>query len=149
MTMGACDFLERGLRYVTTFNYHHLEYGMDNHLSFIRKAVFSSSPNDSKDYVLVVIYEGGHLAFGESEMSTGPMSNPENILSVISFFILRNYFMGSYVGARLLPNPTVAWFIRHGPCEYIIHWGDPSTVYLRMRLVLLTRCANSNYSRLI
>ncbi|KAI8569430.1 hypothetical protein RHMOL_Rhmol02G0278400 [Rhododendron molle] len=110
-----------------TKNYH-LD-SMKNHLSFIHKAVLSSRPEESNDYVLVVIYGcSRRLAFWRPEDKSWTAVN----VGLISFCDI-NFYKGLCYGVmsngmvlafcvwgRYL---TLASHVGYGPREFIGHNG--------------------------
>lgn len=133
------------LPHVTTFKYYHW-YGMKNHLSFINKAVLSSSPQESKDYVLMVMYSGS-LAFWRPGDKCWTHVE-DDICSFCDIIFHKGLFYGVIDRGRVFAfdawgsNPTWTYFFRHGPDEYssglnrpyiVESAGEILTIFLKIK----------------
>ncbi|KAI8569446.1 hypothetical protein RHMOL_Rhmol02G0279900 [Rhododendron molle] len=116
------------LPHVTAFKNYHLD-SLKDHLFFIHKVVLSSRPEESKDYVLVVIYGcSRRLTFWRPEDKSWTAINA----GLISFCDI-NFYLGLCYGVTsdgmVLAfdvwghNPTLSWHVGDGPREIIGHGG--------------------------
>ncbi|KAH7840338.1 hypothetical protein Vadar_015714 [Vaccinium darrowii] len=104
------------------------------HLSFVHKAVLSSSPEKSDDYVLVVIYgRSGYLAFWRpGDVSWAEVYARTNSFCDIIFH--KGLFYGVIGTGMVLafdvwgPEPTLAWPVLQLPHRYIGQVKQPFLV---------------------
>ncbi|KAH7840253.1 hypothetical protein Vadar_014786 [Vaccinium darrowii] len=118
------------LPHVTTFQYYHRKW-ITNHLSFVHKAVLSSHPEKSDDYVLVVIYgRCRFLAFWRP----GAMSWAKVYAGTNSFYDIifhKGLFYGVVSTGRVLAFDVwgpVAWPVLELPSRYIFQVKQPFIV---------------------
>ncbi|KAF7151902.1 hypothetical protein RHSIM_Rhsim02G0224400 [Rhododendron simsii] len=106
------------LPHVTTFKDYHMKSFLIN-TSFIQKAVLSSRPEESKDYVLVVILGGGYVCYWRpgDKSWTDVIGHVASFPDIIFHDGLFYGLMCSFVFAFDVwgPDPTRPWIVLHRP----------------------------------
>ncbi|KAI8569431.1 hypothetical protein RHMOL_Rhmol02G0278500 [Rhododendron molle] len=111
------------LPHVTTFKNYHMRTG-DQNMSFIRKAVLSTRPEEGRDYALVVAYgDSGYVGFWRP----GDESWTDVRISLLYFhdIIFHEGLFYGVVGRGFVfafdvwgPDPTRPWKVLHAPDMY-------------------------------